>query len=87
MKQNLAGALLGRCGDKWATEVLKLVSHHPETQADMVLHVCNCYSQHGRSNCSGFFGNGDRVNWAGRHQVSIVKFTVPPNFVFIGKFA
>jgi hypothetical protein len=73
MKQNLVSVeIIG------LQKMLKLVSLYPETWADMVLHVCHC---------SSFIGNGDGVNWAGRHQVSIVKCTVLLSFVFIGKFA
>jgi hypothetical protein len=60
----------------------KVVFFRLETQADTTVHVRECCNQYGRWE-SQTEGNG--TNWAGRHRVSVTKYTVLPNFVIIGK--
>jgi hypothetical protein len=60
--------------------MLKLISLNLETQADTKFHVCVQYStaQHVQSQAEG---NG--ANRAGRHRVSVAKYTVLPSFISI----
>jgi hypothetical protein len=63
-------------------KMLKLFSLHLETQAETVFQVYECWSGHGRRDCSSYRNGAD---WASRHQVSIENYTVLSTLIFIGK--
>jgi hypothetical protein len=58
-------------------KLMKLVPLCLKAQADMLLHVHECCSQHGRRDCRNCRNGADCV--------SIAKYRVLPNFILISK--
>jgi hypothetical protein len=55
-------------------KMVKLVSFCLKTQADMMLHMCECCRQQGRRDYSNFIGNENSMGWEGRSQVIFTKY-------------
>jgi hypothetical protein len=54
--------------------VLKQVSLLLETQANVLFHVHECCSQHGKRYCNSLNGDGNGTIWAGRKQINVAMF-------------
>jgi hypothetical protein len=75
---NLASTYLDRRGDSWVTEAAEIGRHRP-TWRSVFANFCN---QHGGRDCNN---SRNGTNQAGRHRVSVLRYTVFLRFVYIVK--